>query len=134
MAPLENLYEMIPFARTLGLEIADATPEQVIGTLAWAPERCTSTSTMHGGALMSLADMTGALCAYLNLPEGTATTTVSSATNFLRAVRAGTVTATARPIHTGRSYIVVVSELRDDQGRLVAQVTQTQAVLQAETN
>jgi acyl-coenzyme A thioesterase PaaI-like protein len=25
---------------------------------------------MHGGALMALADMAGAICAFLNLPEG----------------------------------------------------------------
>jgi uncharacterized protein (TIGR00369 family) len=44
-------------------------------------------------------------------------------------VRSGDVVATARPLHVGRSTIVVVTELRDDAGRLVAQVTQSQAVL-----
>jgi acyl-coenzyme A thioesterase PaaI-like protein len=32
-------------------------------------------------------------------------------------------------LHVGRSTIVVATELRDDSGRLVAQMTQTQAVL-----
>ena len=36
----------------------------------------------------------------------------------------------ARPLHVGRSSIVVVVEVVDDADRLVAQVTQTQAVLQ----
>jgi 1,4-dihydroxy-2-naphthoyl-CoA hydrolase len=44
-------------------------------------------------------------------------------------VRAGTVTATARPLHVGRSTIAVSTELHDGAGRLVAQTTQTRAVL-----
>jgi 1,4-dihydroxy-2-naphthoyl-CoA hydrolase len=79
--------------------------------------------------LMSLADSTAAVCAFLNLPPGAGTSTTSSSTVFLRGVREGTVTATARPLHVGRSTIAVVTELRDGDGRLVAQVTQSQAVL-----
>jgi len=44
-------------------------------------------------------------------------------------VRGGDVTATARPPHRGRTGVVVQVDPRDDQGRLVARVTQTQAVL-----
>ena len=100
------------------------------GTLEWTAERCTAGGILHGGALMTLADSVGGLCAYLNLPEGaTGTATVESKTNFFRAVRGGEVTATARPLHVGRTLIVVQTDLRDDDGRFVAQVTQTQAVL-----
>ncbi|MDI9916999.1 PaaI family thioesterase, partial [Rhodococcus sp. IEGM 1379] len=84
---------------------------------------------MHGGALMTLADSVGAVCAFLNLPAGASTSTTSSSTVFTRGVRKGTVTATARPLHAGRSTIAVVTELRDDEGRLVAQVTASQAVM-----
>ena len=84
---------------------------------------------LHGGALMTLADSLGGLCAYLNLPDGAATATISSSTNFLRPVRGGEVHGTSRPVHTGRSVIVVQTELRDDSAALAAQVTQAQAVL-----
>ena len=47
----------------------------------------------------------------------------------MRAVRAGTVTATSSPLHVGRTLIVVDTELRDDAGKLVARTTQTQAVI-----
>ena len=80
---------------------------------------------------MSLADSLGGLCAFLNLPPDTTTATMSSASNLMRAVREGDVTATARPLSVGRTVIVVQTELRDDKGRLVAQVTQSQAVLPA---
>ena len=79
---------------------------------------------------MALADSAGAVCAFLNLPDGAGgTTTLDSRTSFLRAVREGSVTATATPLHAGRRVVVVETELRDDAGRLVAKTSQTQAVL-----
>ena len=78
---------------------------------------------------MSLADTVGAVCALLNLPAGAGTATVQSATNFFRGVRDGTLHASARPLHVGRSFIVVRTDLTDDQDRPVGQTTQTQAVL-----
>jgi 1,4-dihydroxy-2-naphthoyl-CoA hydrolase len=78
---------------------------------------------------MSLADNMGGMCAYLNLPSGAGTATISSSTNFLRGVRDGHVTVTSRPLRVGRSVIVVETELRDDDGRLVAHTTQAQAVI-----
>jgi uncharacterized protein (TIGR00369 family) len=118
-----------PFAGLLGLEVTAADPEEVRGTIGWAEERCTAGGILHGGALMSFADTLGAVCAFLNLPEGATTATVESKTNFFRAVREGTVTGVTRPLHVGRSFIVVQTDLTDDEGRRVAQVTQTQAVL-----
>jgi uncharacterized protein (TIGR00369 family) len=118
-----------PFAGLLGLEVAAADPDEVRGSLAWAEERCTAGGILHGGALMGLADTLGGVCAFLNLPEGATTATVESKTNFFRAVRGGTVTGVARPLHVGRTFIVVQTDLTDDDGRRVAQVTQTQAVL-----
>jgi uncharacterized protein (TIGR00369 family) len=120
---------MIPFAVTLGMELVSATPEEVVGRLAWREELCTTGGALHGGALMSLADNLGGVCAYLNLPAGAGTATISSSTNFLRGVRDGTVSATARPLRVGRSVIVVQTELHDDAGRLVTQTTQAQAVI-----
>lgn len=120
---------MMPFAQAIGVQIGAAGPDEVVGTLDWAPERTTAGGALHGGALMAFADSIGAVCAFLNLPAGAATSTTSSNTVFLRGVRSGTVTATARPLHVGRSTIAVVTELRDAGGRLVAQVTQAQAVL-----
>src|SRR5918911_817011 len=103
----------MPFATELGIQLDAAEPDEVRGRLAWAPERCTAGGVMHGGALMALADSLGGICAFLNLPEGAQTTTVSSTTSFMRAVREGEVTATTRPLHAGRTVIVVQTEIRD---------------------
>ncbi|SHH19830.1 PaaI family thioesterase [Geodermatophilus nigrescens] len=128
MDPAALLAQM-PFAVTAGVELHSASPAEVTGRLPWAPERCTAGGVLHGGALMTLADTVGAVCAFLNLPPGATTSTLASATSLLRAVRGGAAHATARPLHVGRSTIVVLTEVTDDDGRPVASVTQTQAVL-----
>src|SRR6266567_4135513 len=119
----------MPLANLLGVELTGAAPDEVRATLAWAEERCTTGDVLHGGALMSLADTVGAVCAFLNLPEGAGTTTIESKTNFLRGVSEGIVDAVARPLHVGRRFIVVETDLFDGRGKRVARVTQTQAVL-----
>jgi 1,4-dihydroxy-2-naphthoyl-CoA hydrolase len=125
-----TIHGLMPFARTLSIEVAAYTPEEVRARLGWSAELCTADGVLHGGAVMALADTTGGACAFLNLPEGAAaTTTVESKTNFLRAVRSGFAEATSRPLHTGRTVIVVETDVRDDRERLVARVTQSQLVL-----
>jgi 1,4-dihydroxy-2-naphthoyl-CoA hydrolase len=125
-----SMHESVPFAATLGIEVLAAAPAEVRGRIAWAESLCTSGGVLNGGVIMSLADNTGGLCAFLNLPEGSGgTATVESKTNFLRAVRDGHATAVSRPLHVGRRFVVVETDVRDDSERLVARVTQTQAVL-----
>jgi uncharacterized protein (TIGR00369 family) len=131
MSEATQLRDLMPFAVSLGIEIEDATAERVTGRLAWAPHLCTTGAVLHGGALIALADSLGGVCAYLNLPPGAGTATISSSTNMMRAVRDGEVFGETRLLHAGRSVIVVETQLRDTVGRLIAKVTQTQAVLSA---
>jgi uncharacterized protein (TIGR00369 family) len=119
-----------PFTSFLGIEMVSASAHEVRAQLAWSEDRCTAGGILHGGALMGLADNVGGFCAFLNLPDGAGgTATIESKTNFFGPVRGGYVHAVARPLHTGRRTIVVDTELYDDAGKLVARVTQTQAVL-----
>lgn len=120
----------MPFAELLGIEVLAASPDGVETRMAWEERLCTAGGILHGGALMSLADATGAYCAFLNLPDGsTGTATIESKTNFFRAVRNGHVVARSRPLHQGRTTIVVETDLHDAAGKHVARVIQTQAVL-----
>ncbi|HEX5291255.1 MAG TPA: PaaI family thioesterase [Streptosporangiaceae bacterium] len=124
-----ELLAMMPFAVSLGLTVEEASPDCVRASLPFAAGLCTTGGILHGGALMALADTVGGICAFLNLPDGAGTATVESKTNFFRAVREGSARATARPLHVGRSFIVVQTDLEDDRGKRVGQTTQTQAVL-----
>jgi uncharacterized protein (TIGR00369 family) len=121
----------MPLAEVLGIKLVDPRPDEVTARLEFSDRLCTIGGVMHGGVLMSLADTAGAVCSVLNLPRDAGTGTIESKTNFFRAVRDGHVDAVARPLHIGRSTIVVQTELSDASGRRVAITIQTQAVLRA---
>lgn len=126
----ETIRELMPLAATLGIKADGYTPEQVVFSLDWAPSLCTANGLLHGGVIMALADSAGGACAMLNLPDrAKGTATIESKTNFLGAVRSGTVAAIATPLHRGGTTIVVETSVRDQAGKLVAKVTQTQIVL-----
>lgn len=126
----DDLLATMPFSRALGMTFLAAGPAEVTATLDWTEDRTTLGGALHGGALMTLADSCGAVCAFLNLPDGAVgTSTIESKTNLFRGVRSGTVTATATPLHAGRTTVAVQTEVRDDDGRLVSLTIQTQAVL-----
>ena len=129
----DGMHQAMPFARKLNVEAVAVQPGEVRARLAWSEDVCTTGGVMHGGAIMTLADSTGALCAFMNLPEGASgTSTIESKTNFLRAVRAGHAEAISRPLHTGKTVVVVETDVVDAEGRMCARVTQTQAVLRAD--
>jgi uncharacterized protein (TIGR00369 family) len=127
----EAVNAQMPLGATLGIRtFGDA--EEIDATLEWAPELCTAAGVLHGGVLMSLADAAGGVCAFLNLPAGApGTATIESKTNFLGAVREGTVVARSRPLHIGTTTVVIETDVFDAAGRRVARTTQTQAVLEA---
>jgi uncharacterized protein (TIGR00369 family) len=131
MTPTETVQSTMPLCATLGVTASGFAPDRVVLHLDWQAALCTSAGLLHGGALMALADSAGAASAFLNLPEGASgTSTIESKTNFLGAVREGaSITATATPLHCGATTIVVETELRTADGKLVAKTTQTQAVL-----
>lgn len=124
----ESVNAQMPLGGTFGIRTFGG-PDEVDATLEWAPGLCTAAGILHGGVLMALADSAGGVCAFLNLPAGATTATIESKTNFLGAIREGTVTARARPLHVGKRTIVVETDLFDDSGRRVARTMQTQAVL-----
>jgi 1,4-dihydroxy-2-naphthoyl-CoA hydrolase len=120
----------LPFAKLLGIEITDASPERVVARMQVREELCTQPAVLHGGAAMALADTLGAIATILNLPEGAGTTTIESKTNFLAPAPMGSmVTAECTPIHRGRKTMVWQTRISSAEGRLVALVTQTQLVL-----
>src|SRR5580698_3906072 len=85
-AELDALIDLMPLARELGITLVEASPERVLATLEWEPRLCTAGGILHGGALMSLADTTGALVAFLGLDDGQTTATITSTTQMFRPV------------------------------------------------
>ena len=114
----------------LGIELAEATAERVLATLAVRQDLCTVGGMLHGGAIMAFADTLGAVGTFVNLPAGHRTTTIESKTNFIGAAPLGSrVTGESTPLHRGRTTMVWQTRITSDSGKLVAIVTQTQMVI-----
>lgn len=127
----EMVLGFMPFARVLGIRDVFGDKSAVDAIVDWREDRCTVSEGLHGGYLMSVADTIGATLASLNLPEGAGTTTIESKTNFIRGVSRADLEVTVRAelIHAGRKTIVVQTDIRRGDGKLVTRTTQTQAVL-----
>lgn len=132
MTPLDKINSMpLPFAVLMGINFAAATPERVEATMVVREDLCTLGHTIHGGAVMALADSVGAAATVINLPpDAKGTTTLESKTNFIGGAKVGsTVRAVATPVHRGRRTQVWQTRIETEDGKLVALVTQTQMVL-----
>ena len=118
------------FPELLGMRLISVEPDLLVGELDVLRELCTAPGLLHGGAIMAFADTLGALATMANLDDESGTTTIESKTNFFRGGREGsTVRGETRPLHRGRRTQVWQTTISDAEGKLVAQVTQTQLVL-----
>jgi uncharacterized protein (TIGR00369 family) len=119
------------FPETLGITFITVSQEKVVARLEVRDNLCTVPGILHGGAVMAFADTLGAVGTALNLPPGAGTTTLESKTNFFASGRAGTViTGESIPLHRGRRTMVWQTNVLSPEGKLIAQVTQTQMVLE----
>jgi uncharacterized protein (TIGR00369 family) len=133
MADAAKLTEMLKalFPGTLGMTFLEVGPERVRASLLVEDRLCTVPGVLHGGAIMAFADTLGAVATSQNLAQGDGTTTIESKTNFLAAGRAGTtIEGECTPLHRGRRTMVWQTRVTGPDGKLLALVTQTQAVLE----
>jgi 1,4-dihydroxy-2-naphthoyl-CoA hydrolase len=132
MTLLERVNSMkMPFAELKGVAFIEAERDRVVARMLVRPDLCTLNHTIHGGAVMALADSVGAAATLINLPEDAkGTTTIESKTNFIGGAKEGsTVIAIATPVHRGRRTQVWQTRLETEEGKLVALVTQTQMMI-----
>src|SRR5260370_40878091 len=122
-----DLHDDGHFAKHIGVEIIEITPDRVRARLAARPGLANRRGILHGGAIMSLADHMGGIGTTANLPQGSSTTTTESKTNFFSPVPHGDQAhADCTPLHRGRSTMVWEASITPGDGTLAAMVTLTQ--------
>ncbi len=104
----------------LGIEYQEASVERVVATWLVRPELYQPNGIVHGGVHCAAVEATASVGASLWLGERGRVVGVANQTDFLRAVTDGRLTATATPLHRGRSQQLWQVEIRDDEQRLVA--------------
>jgi uncharacterized protein (TIGR00369 family) len=127
----QDIHALAPFAGTLGIRFGSLQADVVTARLPCTTAHSTVGGALHGGALMGLADVAGAVCATLNGSGDTFPATMESSTHFLRPVHGAGAFATSRPLHVGRSTVAVEIDIRDDEDRLCVRVTQLVALRKA---
>jgi uncharacterized protein (TIGR00369 family) len=84
---------------------------------------------VHGGVFASIAEAITSMATWVAVQEdGRTAQGLSNQTSFLRPILEGTIHATARARHRGRTTWVWEVEITDDQERLCALVRMTIAV------
>ena len=127
------LETMLPFERTFdalyGLEVLDVQDDVVRGRVAIRDEVKQAMGLLHGGVMASMAEALASMATAVAVaPDGKAAMGLSNHTSFLRPVLGGSVTATARPRHRGRTTWIWDVDFTDDEGRLCAVTRMTVAV------
>jgi len=112
-----------------GIRVVSAEKDKVVAELDADGRHLNNRGIVHGGAYMAFADDVGGTTARLNIPDEMSTTTVESKSNFFRATPPGRLTAVSVPLHVGRRTVVVQTQIFGADGKLAAQVTQTQLVI-----
>ena len=112
----------------LGIRFTELGEGVLRATMPVDPRTHQPYGLLHGGASVALAETLGSSAGML-MAGGNAVVGLEINANHLRAVREGTVTGTARPLHLGRSTQVWQIEIADDAGRPVCVSRITLAVL-----
>jgi len=115
-----------PFDTLYGLEIESASAEEARGSVPVSDGVRQPAGLVHGGVYASMAESLAV--AATEAATDRAAAGHSSQTSFLRPITAGTVHATGRPRHSGRSTWVWEFDVTDDGGRLCALVRMTVAL------
>ena len=124
--------EPSPFTRLMGVKIISWTAERTESELHVREDLCNRRGVMHGGAVMAWGDTLGGMTASAALNESQSTATIESKTNFFAPIPKGdTARAVCVPLHSGRTTIVLQTNITRSDGKLAAIVTQTQIVLPA---
>jgi uncharacterized protein (TIGR00369 family) len=117
-------------AELLSIEIEDMSPERVTATMPVTPDHHQPFGMLHGGVSVVLAESAASVGGHLAAPSGHTAVGIEVNANHVRSVQEGRLTATATPLHTGRSTQVWTIEIRNEDNQLVCASRCTLAVVE----
>ncbi|MEP6620370.1 MAG: hotdog fold thioesterase [bacterium] len=117
-------------ASHLGIVLLEVTPDRVVATMPVNAQTHQPFGVLHGGASLALAETVASVGAVgrIDIERFMAVGQEINA-NHLRGKSDGIVTATAVPVHVGRTSQVWAIEIADEEGRLVCVSRCTLAVM-----
>jgi 1,4-dihydroxy-2-naphthoyl-CoA hydrolase len=125
-APLEDMAAMLNgsvdgWNKAMGLRFVRATEDEVVVELDIGPVHRQPYGIVHGGVYAGVIEtVTSTGAALYAMRRGQAVVGLENHTSFLKAVREGTLRATARPLSRGRSTHVWEATVISAEGHAVA--------------
>lgn len=110
---------MTGFVEHVGVQTVEASGDRVVLTLDVEPHHLQPAGRLHGGVHCTLVETAASIGGHLWLDGKGGVVGVSNHTDFIRGFSAGLLTATATPIHRGRTQQLWLVEVVDDDGRLI---------------
>ena len=119
-----------PLVQHLGIEVLEVGEDFIRGRMPVDHRTHQPFGLLHGGASVALAETLGSMAASLCIDPATQMAVgLEINANHLRAVTAGWVIGTARPIHVGRSTQVWDIRIENETGQPVCISRLTMAVV-----
>lgn len=105
---------------TLGIEFKELTKERVVCTMPVDARTHQPIGLLHGGASVALAETAASVGSFLHIdPQTQFAAGLEINANHVRGKRIGTVTATATPLHIGRTTMVWDIQITDEEQKLI---------------
>jgi uncharacterized protein (TIGR00369 family) len=123
----------VPYMRHLGMEFVEGREGYAKLRLRFQKENTTAGDALHGGAIASLIDTTGAMAAWTTaeiLSPRYFGSTVGVNVNYLSAVIGEDATAEGQVLKRGKEIIYSDVRVTNDAGKLLAQGTVTYRIVE----
>lgn len=106
---------------TLDIKFLEASAEKVVATMPVSSKVHQPDGVLHGGATVALAETVGSFASALSVNRETHIVRgIEISANHLRSVRDGIVTATAIPLHKGRTTHLWEIRVTDESDALIS--------------
>lgn len=104
----------------LGIQMVSQEKDYVVMTMPVNGATRQPFGLLHGGASVALAESAASVGTWLNVNQDRqAAVGIEINANHIRSKRDGVVTATATPLHKGRTTMVWDVKIRDEDGKLI---------------
>jgi uncharacterized protein (TIGR00369 family) len=132
---MAKVIALMPYAKHLGMEFVEGGEGFAKLRLRYQPENSTAAEALHGGAVASLIDTTGAMAAWTTAEIATPRyfgSTVGINVNYLSAVIGQDAVAEGRVLKRGKEIIYADVRVTDASGKLCAQGTVVYRIVERE--
>lgn len=132
---IRKVIEVMPFSKNLGMEVEDVSEGYARLRLHFKQENTTAANALHGGAIASLIDTTGAMAAWTTAEIGTPKyfgSTVGVNVNYLSGAIGEDILAEGRILKRGKEIIYTDVRVTNEAGKLLAQGTVTYRIVEME--